>query len=539
MYKNQLNHSILLPSFSLLREVYILYVFLTISLNVLLLSNIIEICLEVLMWNCFIRNLISFLTAIYIFYKLLNVIPKRKQTQLYTVIFSILSCFLTSTIFVSNQSANWVLLLIILFIVVKHNVKCTFPTTYTTVLFSFSLSFISLTFSGIIISLLLSPLYFRNYEIPWYFARLLAAMVQSILVYSCFRIPRLRKGMNTLYHIPSNNIGSSICIFLFMLWIIYAQLQTYAETFILSFSSLIILTGFLLIYWWNYHITQTYRKYLRRNEIDSLNILLEERNQEILYLKMENDKLAGIIHKDNKIIPSLSMAIIDSYENKTELDLSKLECDSSLYTKLKQLYDERYETLEKYQQEILHLPQTSFDSVNAILSFMQSEALNAGVPYEVVLFDSLDSIIPAEITENDFTHILSDLLENAVNACQDIPSASIQVYLGKMEGISNIKICNTGNVFDVATLKNLGLVRHTTHADTGGSGIGLMDIWKIKEKCKATLLIDEITRASSFEIHTHVNILFNHKNHYIIQSDRHKELSKYINRPDIMIIPKE
>ena len=345
--------------------------------------------------------------------------------------------------------------------------------------------------------------------------------------------------MKFLFHLPSNNIGSSLCIFLIMLIIMLCESKTTVESFTLGFASLIVIIGFLLIYWWNYHITQTYRKFLRRNEIDSLTLLLEERNQEILYLKKENDKLAGIIHKDNKIIPSLSMAIIDSYENNTALDLSNLECDSSLYTKLKQLYDERCETLEKYHQEILHLPQTSFDSVNAVLSFMQSEALNAGIPYEVVLFDNLDSTIPAEITENDFTHILSDLLANAVNACRDIPSSSIQVYLGKMEGISITKICNTGNVFSMDALKNLGLARHTTHADTGGSGIGLMDIWKIKEKYKATLLIDEITSESSYEIHTHVNLLFNHKNHYIIQSDRHKELSRYINRPDIIILSKD
>ena len=89
------------------------------------------------------------------------------------------------------------------------------------------------------------------------------------------------------------------------------------------------------------------------------------------------------------------------------------------------------------------------------------------------------------------------------------------------------------------TLKNLGLRRHTTHSETGGSGIGLMDIWMLKEKYKATLLIDEITNASFSETYTCVNILFNHKNHYIIQSDRHKELSAYINRPDLMIISKD
>lgn len=156
-----------------------------------------------------------------------------------------------------------------------------------------------------------------------------------------------------------------------------------------------------------------------------------------------------------------------------------------------------------------------------------------------MLFDNLKSTIPEEITEDDFNHLLSDLLTNAPNACTNISDASIVAYLEKTEKTSTIRICNTGSIFHIETLKNLGLCRHTTHPDTGGSDIGLMDIRMLKEKYKATLLIDEITDESSDEVYTCVNILFNHKNHYIIQSDRDKELITYINRPDVMIWGKE
>ena len=231
------------------------------------------------------------------------------------------------------------------------------------------------------------------------------------------------------------------------------------------------------------------------------------------------------------------MAVMDSYKNKTALDLSSLDSDSSLHMKLVQLYNEREETLANYQQEIMRLPQTAFDSVNAILSYMQTESLKANIPFQVMLFDDLASTIPSEIAEDDFTHMLSDLLANAINACKNSSSASIQVYLGKMDGISTIKILNTGNTFDIEVLRDLGLARHTTHADTGGSGMGLMDIWKIKEQYRATLMIDET--ANSPCPYTSVNFLFNHKKHYIVQSDRHKQLGARINRPDIMIISKE
>ena len=491
-----------------------------------------------MIFNTF-RNFFVLIISIYSFYKLLNLNFFIKPQFISSVFFSFIISFISATLFFNVLSLNWLFILLSFFVFIKFTTKFNFSILYSTSLFSFALSFVALNFSFIIIALILSPFYYGKYELPWFFIHIHIWLLQFILIFCCFRIPRLKRGMIFLSNTPSINIATSFCLFTIMLFILLCQAETDNDKLLLSFSGVLFILAFLLIYWWNYHITQTYRKFLRRNEIDSLTLLLEERNQEILYLKKENDKLARIIHKDNKIIPALSMAIIDSYENKTELDLSKLECDSSLYVKLKQLYDERCETLEKYQQEVLHLPQTSFDSVNAVLSFMQSEALNAGVPYEVVLFDNLDSTIPAEITENDFIHILSDLLANAVNACRDIPSASVRIYLGRMDGISTIKICNTGNVFDIDTLKNLGLVRHTTHADTCGSGIGLMDIWKLKEKYSATLLIDETVGTDSSSTYTCINILFNHKNHYIIQSNRYKELSTHINRPDIMIISKE
>ena len=217
--------------------------------------------------------------------------------------------------------------------------------TYITVLFSFAFSYIVFSISIIIISLTLLPFYYENYKIPWTVLRVFIGLFQFFLIFCCFHIPRLRKGMAFLYNIPSGNTGSTLCVVIIMLIIMANQTQSRTDSFRLAFFSLILILGFLLIYWWNYHITQTYRKYLKKNEIDSLNLLLEERNQEITYLRNENDKLARIIHKDNKLLPALSMAIMESYENGTKLDLSALDPDSALQMKVKQLFEERAEIL--------------------------------------------------------------------------------------------------------------------------------------------------------------------------------------------------
>lgn len=486
-----------------------------------------------------IRNFYVLIIAIYSFYKLLNIKPQTRFKQLTLIFFSIITSVFSGFLFHKNFSTNWLFILLIFFILMKCFTSVSLSATYTSVLFSYALSFTAFSFSAIIAAYTLLPFYYKKYEMPWYLIRILTGIIHFLFIYCCFRIPRLQKGMKFLYHIPSGNIGSTICIVLFMLLLMYAQTQTYAETFILSCSAIVLAIVFFLFFWWNYHITQTYKKYTRKNEIDSLNLLLEERNQQILYLKNENDKLAKIIHKDNKIIPALSLAILDSQENESEFAFPQPTSDSSLHTKLKQLYDERVEILTNYEQEILRVPSTGFDSINAILAFMQTEALKHNISYQVILFNPLTSMIPKEISENDFVHILSDLLSNAIYASKNTTLATIRIYLGTLDDIGTIKIQNTGAVFQIETLKNLGLARHTTHTDTGGCGIGLMDIWMLKERYKATLFIDEVTDSSSAQPYTSINILFNHKNHYIIQSDRNKELSTYINRPDILILGKE
>lgn len=485
------------------------------------------------------RNFFILTIAIYSFYKLLNLNSMTKKSSFLLIVSSFTISFTSSLLFFSNLSLNRLYILLIFFLLMKLFTKLRFSIVYVTTLFSFALSFIAYNLSGIIIGLILLPFQYGNYSLSWLFIHTFVGIVQFFLLYCCFHIPRLKKGMTFLYHVPSNSIGSSFCLLTIMLFIIPSHTKTSGEKLIAYIYTLLLILGFLLIYWWNYHITQTYRRYLKKNEINSLNILLEEKNKEIEFLRSDNDRLARAIHKDNKIIPIICNAILDSKDNQIPLDLSQWETDSTLSLKLKQLYDDRCEILKEQETLNRNVPQTAFEFTNATISFMYSEAKKAGIPFQVVLYDNLNSTIPEEITEDDFNHLLSDLLTNALNACADISGASIVAYLGETKKTSTIRICNTGSIFHVETLQNLGRSRHTTHPDTGGSGIGLMDIWMLKEKYKATLLIDEITDGSSSEIYTCVNILFNNKNHYIIQSDRHKELSTYINRPDIMILSKE
>ena len=490
------------------------------------------------MLEVFIKYFFILITAIYTFYKLLNHKPNTKYAISFLIFLSTTSSAVFTLLFKNQQINRIIILFIIFFLLMTTLEKLPLDLTYMTALFAYAFSYIVFTISIIFVSLPAMFFYYKSHTIPSILIHICVGITQFFLIYVCFHIPRLQKGMTFLYYVPSGNIGSTLCIVIIMLIILTVQVKNTTFPYMFGFFSAILISSLLLLYWWNYHITQTYRKFLRKNELDSLNLLLEERNQQIITLKDENDYLAELIHKDNKMLPSITQAILEARENKTPLDLSEWETDSPLYQKLKQMYDERVEALETHEKKIHDFPHTCYETVNGTLSYMKSEAQRDSIPFHIVLFDKLESTIPEEISEDDFNHMLSDLLANALNACKNIPSASVQVYLGKIEEISTIKICKTGNVFNPETLNALGLSRHTTHADTGGSGIGLMSIWKLKQKYKATLLIEDTVDTDTVSASTCMNILFNHKNHYMIQSNRHKELTAYINRPDVRIISK-
>ena len=46
----------------------------------------------------------------------------------------------------------------------------------------------------------------------------------------------------------------------------------------------------------------------------------------------------------------------------------------------------------------------------------------------------------------------------------------------------SVEISDNGQPFLPEIFQDFGLKAHTTHAGNGGSGIGLMDIWKLKKK---------------------------------------------------------
>lgn len=187
---------------------------------------------------------------------------------------------------------------------------------------------------------------------------------------------------------------------------------------------------------------------------------------------------------------------------------------------------------EIYAKKFTHYD-TGISALDTILNYMNKRASQRNTDLSVHIAVSLEDYIPRTISSDDLTHLLSDLLENALIATEDCNNAAIQLQFYQSEKHFVIEVSDNGIPFTIESFLYMGLSRLTTHADTGGSGIGLMDIWEIKEKYGATLHIEEFEHPEPFS--KKISLVFNKKNHYSIRTWRNDEISKLSKRNDLQV----
>lgn len=78
-----------------------------------------------------------------------------------------------------------------------------------------------------------------------------------------------------------------------------------------------------------------------------------------------------------------------------------------------------------------------------------------------------------------------------------------------------------------------GISETTTHANEGGTDIGLMDIWTFKKNEHASLVIEELNNALYSK---RISLLFDNKDKYLVVSSRFQQISSIQSRSDLLII---
>lgn len=493
------------------------------------------------------RYLLIIFCSMYTYYKLLNTKNCSLTQQSACILFSLILSITLNTISDNIPCIKLIIMIIgfVLFIAPLTHTTLPFSLMLTTI--SLAISFIYLSIIGFLLSILVTLISQKRIATNPSFI-LLGGLIQIIATYKTFKIKRLRNGMPFLYHKNVNRIGIILSTTMLILYFILQEitLSSLSAQIVLFFFVLTIY--FSLFLWWKRKITQEYVEKLRLEEREDLYNQIAAKEMEIKKLQTDNEHLGRIIHKDNKLIPAMEYAVCNYLQTISQMNNNNItqqienpllhlqQHGEDLILQLKHMTSEREGILNTYERNFNTHPQMGIPSIDAVIQYMEKRAVQSGIRYRIRFDNNLDQCTLKHIEEHDILHLLSDLIENAIIAASHSDRKEILVHLGFSYENLFFDIYDSGVPFTIETYQNLGSQQYTTYADSGGSGIGLMDIWKLKRKYKASLQIYEYPIKDNI-YSKKIRILFDHKNHFLIQTYRVKEIQANIIRSDLYLFP--
>jgi Histidine kinase-, DNA gyrase B-, and HSP90-like ATPase. len=351
-----------------------------------------------------------------------------------------------------------------------------------------------------------------------------------------FRSKRFRKGIPSLKQRGANTIGiliSGVILFLASLFTPSIQVNW------LQLSIIIMLLVFscLLYLWWQIRIKKDYIARVRARELLIMQNELNEKENEIAKLQTHNNMLANIIHRDNKLIPAMESAVRDcltmTQENVNIDEIS--EKATVLLQQLQEMTRERTGIIIKYENQSKRLPSVNAPSVDILLSYLYKKAETQQVTLTFSFSGNVAEFINRYINEMDLQTILADLVENAINATQSCVKRAVNIEMSLNSDTPVIHICDSGVLFTIDVLSQIGLRRVTTRKEQKDRGIGLMSTFTILHGYKASFEIEEYANNDNYT--KRISIYFDSRNEYRIKSLRKDELMSISKRIDLVLLP--
>ncbi len=424
-----------------------------------------------------IKALSIVLSSIYIYGKIFNIRSSR-TTYFLTYTFSILTALTVyyAQEFISPYSIPFTAILISIFCHIIY--KQTFSLSLCISILSFASSyalFALLTFVTLPISYCL-----LFYKIPHTTAAtwilIIIGLLQNLLLYLLFQTKRFRNGLPSIITIllGKTSIFIGLLLILFSCAFFIDNNQWLAYILLIAF---IIALGGIIWLWWQKSIQTDYINKNNSQQIDLLEDKLQERDAEL-------ERLSKIIHKDNKLLAALELS---TRELLTDTSSEKAH---SLLQELDRFSKERSEALLAYESGPVALPEIGLFSVDTMIRYLHQRALKHKIDFQLSLEGEIAGITDV-ISEPDLCTIIGDLGENAIIATKDAETKNIRLSIERKTDGYALYFYDSGEPFAKEVLESLGKKRYTTHAETGGSGIGLMTTSELMTKNHGEFYITE------------------------------------------------
>jgi sensor histidine kinase regulating citrate/malate metabolism len=248
---------------------------------------------------------------------------------------------------------------------------------------------------------------------------------------------------------------------------------------------------------------------------------MEEKDRTIKKLSEDNEFLSMAVHRDNKLIPAMYNAVFSFLRDFDDgPDDGRKMKGAGMLKELSEIMDERKEMISLVQREQKPLPSTGMERIDFILNHMLLKASENGIQFDFAMAENAGNIDASIISKEKLETLIADLLENAITATTYRASKRILLTMGFVDGCYEIDVQDSGSPFEPETLVDLGVKKSTTHAASGGRGIGYLTIFKILRECKASLTISEQI-PGKYAFSKSINIRFDAKSAFVVNS--HKE----------------
>lgn len=469
------------------------------------------------------------LCSFYSYNKLLNIKKPKINYIIYTVIasltFSVLICALRTNFSYFSLLAMILLSFVFITILTKTQIELSITTT----IISFGISYAFYTLANILMSIILSQT--KLLKLPSSLLTvtvLLQSFIQIILITVPFKLKRLKSGMPFLINKGASNAGVLLSVIILCSVVILSNSKT--NLIYLIPIVLVVICAVLVLLWWRNKITQTYVEHLKAAELQNLHNTIEENEKRINYLEQQNDVLSKIIHKDNKLIPAMELAVKE-YLNNPSPDEAYGE---NLLKEIAEISEERCGIIEKYKNCGKKLPITNVFSIDTMLNYMLNKSASDNIEFDVGLSGSVKFMVDNIISETELDTLLADLIENAVIATKNQAVKKILVNIGIVNNCYFIEVIDSGIPFEIRTFNNLGIEKATTHQNDGGSGIGMLTTFDLLKKKDASLIIKEFGDSDKLHFTKKISIIFDKKHQFIIDSYRCEDIKSNCTRNDIV-----
>lgn len=487
------------------------------------------------MFILFFRYLFLSLCAFYIYACISVSKHTSKQIYSYFIPFSIVIASIISLFHAYDAILRITILLFLslVCIIMYENYSLKYALSITSI--SYGLSYIFLTLSGTITGTLFFIVFKSQHNFSINYTYIPTGIFQLFITFITLKSKQFRNGLTNILTTKKSLFGAIVSVII-ILYIALISTQKQELRLLRALIILILLLlSLLLYYYWRRRIKQTYIENMRRLEILTYENTIAEKDKQINELEENNAHLGQIIHKYTKVIPAMELSVTELLQNSGHLNHEELKQKAvSLQTQLKTLQNERDNLLDKYQKGTVIATQTGLHTIDALLALMGKRAKQEWIRYKMQITPNIRDLATDAITEADLLHLLGDLIENAFHAVNLADNKEILIHFGKMNDCFLLEISDSGAAFDIQTYQTFGSEPFTSHKEDGGSGTGLMDIWKIKKEYKASLYIYEYESETNGYTKK-ISFLFDGKNHFLLKTYRDKEVRNALIRGDLHV----